>query len=166
MSHVSRRCSLSSVLCALSYVSVCSLSPVRCPQALYPGSVPLLPWSVPCVPSSFLRPLTLVNCPSVPFSVALVNSSCPLFLCFPPLFRRLLSSVPCLSFLWVSFESGLMYKARSSDRLASSQSLLAEVVSSSDVAIYELKKWLVGHCKKLRNVWILPKSLIMSYSTS
>jgi hypothetical protein len=48
-------------------------------------------------------------------------------------------------------------RTRSSYRLAMSKRWLAKVVSSSDVAIYELKMagW-IG--KELRNVWLLAKS--------
>ncbi len=44
----------------------------------------------------------------------------------------------------------MIYIARSSDRLA--MRWLAEVVSSSDVAIYKLR-WLAGYGKELRDVW-------------
>ncbi len=119
MSPVLRLCSLSTILCPLSCVSVpsltalflvsrplypvprlCSLSPVLCTLShvsvpCLPFSLPCLTWSASCHPSSFLRPLTPINCPIVsPFqwlysTVPVVCSvSCPLFLCF-------LSSVPC-----------------------------------------------------------------------
>ncbi len=78
----------------------------RCPQSyvsdpcpiLYPlphGSAPCLPfsvpcltWSVPCLPSSFLHPLTPINCPSVPLC-----GSIPLFLSFAQLFPVLCSFI-------------------------------------------------------------------------
>jgi hypothetical protein len=83
-SSVQRLMSLSFVSRPLSPVSrLYSLSPVLC--------IPCLTWSVPCLPSSFLP---RINCPSVPFYVALFHCSCP----FVPLFR-LPSSVPCLSCL-------------------------------------------------------------------
>jgi hypothetical protein len=81
-SYVLRLCSLSSVLCTLSHVSVpCLPSAVPCLTSLVsrplslshvsvsglPSSVPCLTWSVPCLLSSFLHPLSPINCPSVPF---------------------------------------------------------------------------------------------------
>jgi hypothetical protein len=108
--HVSWLCSLSPVLCPLSHDSVpclpssvsclCYLSPVLCP--LSHGSAPCLPSSVPCLMALLLvsRPLSpalssrlsslssvlctlSINCPSVPFFVALFHCSCPLLLCYP-----------------------------------------------------------------------------------
>ncbi len=60
------------------------LSPVSQFCSLSPVFFTCLTLSVPCLPSSFLRPLTPINCPSVPFSAALLHCSCPLLLCFPP----------------------------------------------------------------------------------
>ncbi len=124
ISPVLRLCSLSPVLCPLSYVSVRYLpSSVSCLTSLSLASRPLSPVLVLCslslvfVPCPFypvlytlshiicplslilLSPsLTPINCPSVPFCVALFYSSCPLFLCF--LFSFPLSLVLCpLSFI-------------------------------------------------------------------
>jgi hypothetical protein len=53
LSPVLRLCSLYTVLYPLSHGSAPGL----------PSSVPCLTWSAPCLPSSFLRPLTPINCP-------------------------------------------------------------------------------------------------------
>ncbi len=97
---ISRLCSLPPVCCPLSYISclsssvffsrLCSWSPVP---------IPCLTWSVPCLPSSFLRPLSPIKstvpvshfCSSIPLSF-FSSASHPIFLC-------LLSFVPCHSYL-------------------------------------------------------------------
>ncbi len=93
MSPVLRLCFLIPVLC-LTYLFLAyrPLSPVLRLCSLYPiyplshnfapclpSSLPCLTWSVPYLPSSFLHPLlTPINCPNVPFSVALFYCYCPL----------------------------------------------------------------------------------------
>ncbi len=96
--YLTRLYSLSPVLCPLSHVRLCALPPVRCPQPYVSISclpspvllltflflvscmspVPCLTWSVPCLPASFLRPLTPINCPffcgSIPLRVFLVRN--------------------------------------------------------------------------------------------
>jgi hypothetical protein len=98
LSPLSRRCALSPTM--FPVLCLCSLSPVLCP--LSHGSVPCLPSSVPCLRALLLvsRPLSpalssrlsslssvlctlSINCPSVPFFVALFHCSCPLLLCYP-----------------------------------------------------------------------------------
>ncbi len=72
LSPVSRLCSLPPILCTLSHV-ICPLSPILLSPPPHPHQ--------------------LSQCP-------LYCGSIPLFLSFVPLFLSLLSSVPCLSYLW------------------------------------------------------------------
>ncbi len=75
-------CSLSPSLGPLSYVSVpCLLSYVPCLMALLLVFRPLSPLSRLCSLSPDLCTLS-INCPSVPFFVALFHWSCLLLLCF------------------------------------------------------------------------------------
>jgi hypothetical protein len=97
MSPVSRLCSClpSSVPCRTSHVPLSGL----------PSSTPCLKWSVPCLPSSFLRPLSPINCPGVPF----LHSSIPLFLSYFLLFPVLFSSC-LLSFVFHTCENASFFK--------------------------------------------------------
>ncbi len=79
LSPVSCICSLPTVRRTQSYVSVlCILSSAPCLTSLLLVSRPLYPVSldlhIPCLTSSFLRPLTPINCPSVPFFRILTRS--------------------------------------------------------------------------------------------
>jgi hypothetical protein len=175
LSHVSVPC----LPVMYPFLSLCSLSPVLCPLShvsisCLPSSVPCLKCSVRYPPSFFRRPLTPINCPSVPFSVALFHCSRPLFFFFPStVLLRLLSSDSCLPYLrecsefflviymqtlingaldgWLRAESGLIYTyyvERSSDRLAI-------MASWSCMWLFKSGEWLVGYGKELRDVWLL-----------
>ncbi len=108
-------CSMSPFICPLSHVSVPCLpsavpsltslflvsrppSPHGSAPCLLSSAEPCVTWSVTCLPSSFLRPLTPINCPSVPFLwlYSTVPVLCSSF--YRPLFLQLLSSASCHSY--------------------------------------------------------------------